>query len=191
MKLSIIELVAVLFTGVAGAASAVQAYVSWETRGEVSRAIVFAERLDACAEALAAIQPFVEKAGPEGRELVASGDADGRYSLPAYYYRVSAGTPKFDAEHMPRVERWRRASAALAIVAPNNVEERVGYFETVIAEEIEAGKYMSQAEMIAWLQKMDDEATALKEECRALLEPQRSVRGGKGGLPSLLGVGAN
>lgn len=190
MKLSFIELVAVLFTGVAGLASAVQAYVSWETRGEVSRAIVFAERLDACAEALAAIQPFAEKARPEAREVVAGGAADGQYSLPAYFYRTSAGSPVFDSEHAPRVERWRRAAAALGIVAPDSVETRVGYFDGVIAKEIEAGEYMSQAEMLAWLERMDAEAAGLKDECRALLEPQRSVRDGKGGLPSLFGGGA-
>jgi hypothetical protein len=51
-RLSFVEIIAVLFTGIAGLASAAQAYVSWETRGEVSRAIVFAERIDACAKVM-------------------------------------------------------------------------------------------------------------------------------------------
>ena len=46
-NLTVTELVAIIFAGLAGIASAVQAYVSWETRGEVSRAIVFAQRIAA------------------------------------------------------------------------------------------------------------------------------------------------
>ena len=74
--MSFIEFVAILFAAMAGLASAVQAYVSWETRGEVSRAIVFAQRIDACAKLLASIEPFVAKARSDGRAIVEGGAAD-------------------------------------------------------------------------------------------------------------------
>lgn len=170
MRLSFIELMAVMFAGMAGAASAVQAYVSWETRGEVSRAIVFAERIDACANVITAIEPFLAKARRQAREVVAGGAADGRYSLPGYYYGMSAGNAAFDAEHQPRVEAWRAASAAFIIVLPEHVRDRAEFFNTAIAEAIEAGQFMNRDEMLAWLERFETEADALAEDCRGLMD---------------------
>jgi hypothetical protein len=168
-RLSFVEIVAVLFTGVAGLASGVQAYVSWETRGEVSRAIVFAQRIDACAKVMAAIEPFVAKARPEGRAVVASGTADGQYSLPNYYYLMSSGNAAFDAKHEPLVDKWRVASAAFQIVSADRTEEVVAYFDHAITKDIPEGRYMSQAEMIMWLEKLDAQSQTLLKDCRGLL----------------------
>ncbi len=168
-NLSFVEIVAVLFTGIAGLASAAQAYVSWETRGEVSRAIVFAQRIDACAKVMAAIDPFVAKARAEGRAVMANGPPDGRYSLPAYYYGRSSGNAAFDAQHDPRVEAWRVASAAFLIVSSSGAEERVAFFDYVIIKEIEEGRFMSQKEMIGWLENMEASSRELLKDCRSLL----------------------
>ena len=169
-NLTVTEFIAILFAGLAGLASAVQAYVSWETRGEVSRAIVFAQRIDACAKVMAAIEPFVAQARPRARAVVAKGQADGRYSLPSYYYRMSAGNAAFRAKHGPRVADWRVASSALQIVTPSKKsEELITFFDNALTKEIEAGRFMNQAEMIAWLEKLEASANTLKQDCRGLL----------------------
>lgn len=168
-RLSPVELVAIIFTGVAGLGSAVQGYVSWETRGEVSRAIVFAQRIDACSQVMAAIEPFAAMARPEGRALVASGQADGQYSLPNYYYTMSSGNAAFDAKHEPLIDKWRVASAAFRIVSADRTEEVVAYFDHAITRDIPEGRYMSQAEMIAWLEKLDGQSQTLLKDCRGLL----------------------
>jgi hypothetical protein len=168
-RLSLVEVVALLFAAIAGLASGVQAYVSWDTRGEVSRAIVFAQRIDACAKVMAAIEPFVAKAGPEGRKLVAGGEADGRYSLPIYYYQMSSGNAAFDAKHEPLVDKWRVASAEFLIVSPDATEEVVRYFDHAITKEIPEGRYMSQAEMLAWLEGLEAQSQSLLKDCRGLL----------------------
>lgn len=169
-NLTVTELVAIIFAGLAGIASAVQAYVSWETRGEVSRAIVFAQRIDACSKVMAAIEPLLDKARADGRTVVAKGQPGGRYSLNRYYYQLPSGNAAFKAKHGPRVETWRKASAALQIVAPNqSMEERISYFNRAIVKDIEAGKFMSQAEMILWLETFEASAEALKRDCRGLV----------------------
>lgn len=168
--LSFVEMMALVFAGLAGIASAVQAFVSFETRGEVARAIVFAERIDACAGVMVAIEPFVAKARPEARKLVEGGDPGGRYSLPGLYYRTSSGNPAFNAAHDPLVDRWRIAYAAFSIVLPEGVRERGAFFERAIVEDVPAGAFMSQAEMLHWLEAFDREAAALKADCRSLLE---------------------
>ncbi len=168
-NLSFIEFVAVLFTGVAGLASATQAYVSWETRGEVSRAIVFAQRIDACSKVMAAIDPFLSKAKQEGRDLVASGQTDGRYSLPNYYYRLPSGNAAFNAKHGPRVDKWRVAVSAFRIVAPDGAKEQIEYFDRIITKEISEGKFMKQADLITWLETLETNSKGLAEGCRGLV----------------------
>ncbi|MBU2583383.1 MAG: hypothetical protein KJ622_16870 [Alphaproteobacteria bacterium] len=168
-SLSFVEMIALLFTGVAGLASAVQAYVSWDTRGEVSRAIVFAERIDACAKVLAAIEPFVAKARTEGRALVAKGQPEGRYSLPMYYYQQSSGNAAFEARHDPAIERWRMASAEFRIVSPDGENHAVDFFDRVITKEIEKGEFMNQIELLTWLETVDAKSQELVKGCRGLL----------------------
>ena len=170
MRLSFVEFIAVFFAALAGIASAVQAYVSWETRGEVSRAIVFAERIDACATMIAALQPFVVKARPDARARVASGAGDGRYSLPGYFYRTTSGNPGFRAAHGPRIERVRVAAAGVAIVMPPSAAERLAYFEKALGGDIPAGEFFSQGEMLAWLERLDAEVNGLTADCRGYLE---------------------
>ena len=168
-RLSFVELIAVLFTGIAGLASAVQAYVSWETRGEVSRAIVFAQRIDACSKVMASIEPFVAKARSEGRAAISGGPSLGRYSLPQYYYRRSAGNADFKAAHNPRVEKWRVASAAFLIVSPIGAKEQVAFFDRVITKEIAEGQFMNRPELITWLEKVESKALEMTKGCRSLL----------------------
>lgn len=169
MRLSFVEMIALLFTGVAGLASAVQAYVTWETRGEVSRAIVFAERIDACAKVLAAIEPIVAKARPEGRVLVRKGQPDGRYSLPMLFYQQSSGNAAFDAKHDPLINTWRIAAAEFRIVSPEETNGAVEFFEHVITKEIEQGSFMNRAEMIAWLEEVEAKSQELVKGCRGLV----------------------
>lgn len=168
-SLSFIEIIAVLFTGIAGLASATQAYVSWETRGEVSRAIVFAERIDACAKILAAIDPFVAKARSDDRKALINGQSRERYSLPRYYYGGSSGNPAFDAAHDPHVERWRVASAAFQIVSPDGADEQVAFFDQIITKEIEQGRFMDKGELVTWLDRLETKSQELTEVCRGLL----------------------
>ncbi|MGI9425205.1 MAG: hypothetical protein ACR2PA_18570 [Hyphomicrobiaceae bacterium] len=168
-SLSLVELIAVVFAGIAGLASGVQAYVSWETRGEVSRAIVFAQRIDSCAKVMAALEPFVAKARPEGRAVVAAGQANGRYSLPAYYYRQSSGNAGFRAKHGPRVEKWRVASAGYQIISPKDSAKRLAFFDRLITREIEEGRFMSQADLISWLEQLETKTTELMQDCRSFL----------------------
>ena len=169
-QLSFIELMALLFTGIAGMASAAQAYVSWETRGEVSRAIIFAQRIDACNQVLAAIDPFVSKAREDGRKLVAGDSANGRYSLPQYYYRLSSGNAAFEAKHGPRVEKWRVAAAAIRIVAPQTTEGQIEFFDKVITKEIPEGRYLTQAQFLLWLKVLENKSNELAEGCRGVLQ---------------------
>lgn len=169
-NLTVTELVAIVFAGLAGVASAVQAYVSWETRGEVSRAIVFAQRIDACSRVMAAIEPLLDKARADGRAIVAKGQPGGRYSLNRYYYKLPSGNAAFRAKHDPQVEKWRVASAALQIVAPTEgMEERITYFNRAITKDIVAGKFMSQAELLTWLETFESSAKTLKQNCRSLM----------------------
>ncbi|MEO1292946.1 MAG: hypothetical protein AAFV62_08975 [Pseudomonadota bacterium] len=168
-NLSFIEFIALLFTGVAGIASAVQAFVSYETRGEVSRAIVFSERIDACAQLLSAIDPFLEKARPEFRAKIAEREGGGRYSLPGLFYGTSAGTPAFDAAHQPRVEAWSAAWATATIVLPDPALARGDVFDALIVRDIEAGTFMNQAELLTLLERIDAEAEGLAKDCRNLL----------------------
>lgn len=181
MRLSFIELLAVFFAALAGVASAVQAYVSWETRGEVSRAIVFAERIDACAEMIAALQPFVVKARPEARARVAGGSADGRYSLPAFYYRTSSGSPAFRDAYGPQIERVRVAAAGVSIVMPASAQKHLAYFERALGGDIAEGKFFSQSEMLRWLERLEAEVDGLTAECRGYLDnPPASAGDGLG-----------
>ncbi|HKJ60986.1 MAG TPA: hypothetical protein VKA94_03190 [Hyphomicrobiales bacterium] len=168
-SLSLVEIIAVLFTGVAGLASAVQAYVSWETRGEVSRAIVFAERIDACTKMLAAIDPLLAKAQPKAREVVAKAEGDSRFSLPMYYYQQSSGNAGFDAAHRPMLDQWQVASSAFMIVNGDWADDLVAYFDTIIKSEIEEGRFMTQAEMLAWLETLEANAEQVMKGCRGLL----------------------
>jgi hypothetical protein len=168
-RLSFVEVVAVLFAGLAGLASGIQAYVSWETRGEVSRAIVFAQRIDACSRVMAAIEPFVAKARADGRALVASGGADGRYSLPILYFGQSSGNAAFDAEIAPLIDKWRVASAAFLIVTPRSTDGLVADVDKAITKDIEDGKPMSQAEVLLWLEQLDAKAQKLMQHCRSLM----------------------
>ena len=168
-RLSFVEMVALTFAGVAGLASGVQAYVSWDTRGEVSRAIVFAQRINACSKVLAAIEPFAAKARADGRAVVASGAADGRYALPTYYYGLSSGNAGFDQKHDPLIEKWQVAAAEFLIVSPGGGEELVRYFDRAITKDIPEGAYMTQAEMLLWLEKLDAQAQAMLQNCRVQL----------------------
>lgn len=188
MRLTFVEIVAMMFTAVAALASAVQAFISFETRGEVARAIVFAERIDACAAVLSTIQPLTAKAGPDSRAKVAGGAADGRYSLPGFYYRQSAGNPAFEARHGPLVESWRTAAAAFSIVMPPETAARLALFDQAITVDLPAGAFMSREEMIAWLEAVDDGAAALAEDCRALLYGSEEDEGvfGASGLSQIL-----
>ena len=167
--LSLVELVAVLFTGVAGLASAMQAYVSWETRGEVSRAIVFAQRLDACARVLAALEPFAAKTRGEARRSLERSTAENRFSLPRYYYRQSSGNPEFNAKHNPKVERWREASAALSIVSAEGTVGQLAYFDEVITKQIPEGRFMTRTQLLSWLDQFDANSQSLTKACRKLL----------------------
>lgn len=169
--LTFIEFMALVFTGVAGIASAIQAYVSYETRGEVARAIVFAERISACAGMMAAIEPFRHKASPEGRAKVEAGSGDGRYSITGLYYGQFVGSPAVEQLHGPRVQAWRDAYARVSIVLPDEVRERAEVFDQAIARDFydQALGSMAQGELVAWLERFDREAEALAEECRGLV----------------------
>jgi hypothetical protein len=129
---------------------------------------VFSQRLGACAQLIAAIEPFAAKARPDGRATV-TGRPEGRYSLPQHYYGQSSGNAAFDAKHGPLVEKWRVASAAFLIVSPRQTEERLAFFDRVITREIEEGRFMQQAEMIAWLERLEAEARQLVGDCRGLV----------------------
>lgn len=59
-KLTLTELVAIVFAGLADVASAVQAYVSWKTWGEVSRAIVVGQCIDARSKVMVVIGPLLD-----------------------------------------------------------------------------------------------------------------------------------
>lgn len=167
-RLSFIELSALMFTGVAGLGSAVQAYVSWETRGEVARAIVFAQRIDACSELMSAIEPFAAKARPEGRAMVARGAAEAQYSLPQLYYTMSSGNAAFEAAHGQHIDKWRIAAAAFKIVSTEGSEDRLAYFDNVITREISEGTFMTQSEMLIWLERLESETDKLVKSCRGL-----------------------
>ncbi|MEL6980649.1 MAG: hypothetical protein AAGM38_18555 [Pseudomonadota bacterium] len=170
MRLSFLELVAVLFAGLAGGASAVQAYVSWETRGEVSRAIVFAERIDACADVIAAMRPFAAKAGGPERQKIAASAAGGRYAPAILFYGHSTNTPGFRNAHEPRLERLRRAAAAASIVLPQDAAPLLASFETALARDIPSPEFLSQAEMLAFLERLGGEIATFTATCRGYLD---------------------
>jgi hypothetical protein len=167
--LSLVELVALLFAAIAGVASAVQAYVSWEMRGEVSRAIVFAQRIDACAKVIAAVEPFVAKARQESRKTLENSPPDGRISLPRYFYGQSSGNSAFDAKHDPSVQKWREASAAFMIVSPAGGANHIKYFDDVLTEQIPAGRFMTNSQLVAWLKQLEAKSQELTSVCRQLI----------------------
>lgn len=167
--LSMIEFMALMFTGLAGVASAVQAYVSYETRGEVARAIVFSERITACADALSAIEPFRRKAGPEWRERISNARRTGYYSLAGLYYAQTPGSPGFKAVHEPRIAAWRDAYARFAIVLPPELAASGAFFDQAITVDMAEIEGVDQATIVTWLERFDREAIALAEGCRGLV----------------------
>ena len=72
-NLTLTELVAIVFAGLADVASAVQAYVSWKTWGEVSRGIVVARCINARSKVIVATGPLLDKARADGRTIIAKG----------------------------------------------------------------------------------------------------------------------
>ncbi|MCI4661863.1 MAG: hypothetical protein MRY63_08610 [Neomegalonema sp.] len=168
-KLSFIEMIALAFTGLAGIASAVQAYVSYETRGEVSRAIVFSERIDACSDVLVAIEPFVRKAA-ETRPAIEGKPAsgEGRYSLPGLFYGQSAGSSAFKSRHEPRLQDWERAYSTFKIVLPEAFQPAGSYFNGLITRQIEDANFLDRGEMITTLREIEQQAQALTGQCRQL-----------------------
>lgn len=174
-SLTMIEIIALVFTAVAAGAAVMQSYVIWETRGEVARMIVFSERIEACAETMAALRPFTAETGPDGQERVAGGQSSGRYSLPAFFYRTSAGNPAFDAAHEPRLDRWRLAKARFDVVMPDDARETAVFLDRAIDKDIAEGAFMSQAEMLDWMRTFEQQAEGLAADCRRYSAPARAA----------------
>ncbi|MEL6318758.1 MAG: hypothetical protein AAFR16_14090 [Pseudomonadota bacterium] len=165
MRLSTIEFLALLFTGVAGAASAVQAYVSWNTRDEVSRAIVFAQQIDACANMLASIAFVTDKADAETRAQVRAADRRALYR-PEFFFGPEAMRSGVGQAHRPLVARFEVAASTFKIVMPEELEPTVVFFERVVRREVTSGGGVAPAAFAEYLAEIDRNAQVLVTACR-------------------------
>ena len=169
MRLSFIEFVALLFTGLAGLATAVQAYVSWEDRGDVAKAIVFSSRIEACADLLATLSPITEKATQTSRDALAAQDWESWQ--PALVFDVSRNPG--EAQEFARYEavlgEWRRASSAFLIVAPDPMHRFVDFFGSIIRDEAPSYDRIDNDAFLTWLAEVDSQAQDLRAACRGLV----------------------
>lgn len=166
MRLSFIELLALAFTGLAGVAASVQAYVAWQTREEVANAIIFAERIDACANMLASIEFVVDRADPESREKVAASTRP--YYRPEYFLGYDAVSNGIEPVHRPLLASFQKAASAYKIVMPAETAAAVEFFERVVRREVPAGGEVSGPDFAAYLAEIDRRAAELTAACRAL-----------------------
>lgn len=169
MRLSFVEVLALLFTGLAGLATAVQAYVSWEDRGDIAKAIVYAGRIDACADLLTTLSPITEKASDSARaDLATWGREEWQ---PAIVFDVSKnpGEEQAFARYESLLAEWRRASTAFLIIAPETMHGYVAFFGDVIRDDVATYDRISDADFMARLAEIDRQASALRAECRALV----------------------
>lgn len=170
-SLTVIEFFALFFTGVAGLAAAIQAYVTYETRGEVTRAIIFSEQINACADLMSALDPITAEATEEKRaRLLENGRPDADYFPALYYFPGGTTSEAFAQRHRDILRDWNRASAAFKIVMPQSFEPRVVFFDQVVRERMtDYGDPMNREEFVKWLERIDMEADRLVESCRGVV----------------------
>ena len=169
MRLSFIELIALIFTALAGVAASVQAFVSWNTRDEVARAIVFSERLEACADMMAAVNFVTFRSTPEARERLSNGPAANLYFTEFFlgYEAVRAGADA-SAVFRPLEARFQSAAAAYKIVMPEDLAPTIAFFERVVQIDVMNGGTLPKPEFLKYLEKVDDNAEILISACREL-----------------------
>lgn len=167
-RLTVIEVFALFFTGLAGLAAAVQAYVIYDTRGELADKMVFAQRLNVCAELLTALDPVVSMASDERRAVVLDNEQPDAAYFPAVYFFPGSASPELlEARHMDIVAKWVRAASAFVIVMPEEIRPRIAYFDRIMKEEMIAyGQPMTAADFAEWLRRIDAEAQELIASCR-------------------------
>lgn len=166
-RLSFIEVLALVFAAIAGLAASVQAYVSWVARDEVARAIIFSERIDACADMIAAIDFVARKARPEARDRLLASDRQ-TFFRPEYFLGFSAVRSDPAAVHRTAETRFQEASAAFRIVMPQELEEPTDFLAVVIQDEVLLGGEVSREDFIAYLEVIDENAKRITDACRAL-----------------------
>lgn len=168
-RLTFIEFMAMIFTALAAAATGVQAFVSWETRNEVARAIVFAERIDACTRVISAMEPLTERATVSWRESVAQSERDG--INPTLFFSPMLAAPQNGGPtlHEQMLREWKRAATAFRLVMPLEDRQQIAYFDTQLRREMVRYESIPKAEFVAWLEAVDAAAAALEERCRRLI----------------------
>lgn len=174
MRLSFIEVMALAFTGLAGAATAVQAYVSWETRGEVARAIVFSERIDACAGVLGVLDFIAAKTRSEdlARLRDAFAASDGRRVDPvmsSYFHPNGTISASAVEGQEARLAAWRFAARTYRIVMPAEAAAEVDFFDRVLSEEIWVYAPQPGDAFLARLEEFDRRIAAIDRRCRGLV----------------------
>lgn len=171
MRLSVVEISAILFAAVAALASAAQAYLTYQERGEVARAIIFAERIEACTNLLSAIEPVVSKTTPAWIERISASSSGGREFRPAvFYFPQGTGSGSGAEAHAQMLKDWAAAKSAYLIVMPESARPRVAFFDRVVQTEIyDYNNALTKPEFIAWLTSVSNEAAAIADDCRSLV----------------------
>lgn len=166
--LSTIEFFALFFTGLAALASALQAYVTYEARGEVTRALIFSEQINACADLLTALDPVVSQASEKKRQQVLDSPLDNAEFFPALHY-FPGGTvgEQFQQRHKMLVDDWVRASKTFTIVMPESFAPRIAFFDKIVKEEMtDYSAPKTREEFAEWLRRIDAEAQQLVASCK-------------------------
>ena len=166
-NLSFIEFLALVFTALAGVAASIQAYVSWQTRDEVARAIIFSERIDACADMLASIEFLADKADEDGRQAVQDSPPDHVYYTEHFlgYDAVRGDTA---AVFRPVEARFQAAAAAFKIVMPDDMTPTVEFFERVVQNDVLLGGRQDDGPFLEYLTEVDRQARMILDACRSL-----------------------
>lgn len=149
-----------MFAGLAAAATAVQAFVSWETRGEVARSVLFAQRIDACAGVLAATD-FLAPLTSADREAALRAAA-GSVSPIDYFFGQTGGGRE------AAVSEWRPAAARYRIVMPEDAQPALDRMDRAFLDDFAGQELLGAAEFAARLPGLRMLRSDLIAACRTL-----------------------
>lgn len=166
--MSAVELTAVLFAGLAAIAASVQAYFSYETRDEMARATIYAQRIDACAELLASMGYLRDGANEARRaRLAAAGDSP-RAQEDFFLFEYFSVFMDADTKNT-FLQSYRDAGNRFLVTMPEPMPARLDFFDPVVDRLANPSATMPRAEFIAWLGEIDAQIDGLVTDCRQLI----------------------
>lgn len=169
MRLSAIETIALLFTGLAASASAAQTYITFQQRDDLAQAIIFGQRIDACSEMLAAVAPLGDGATQERRARIAAGGAGTRLAYVSADYFLGGSPTDVRQRAGVVVSAYRRAATRFLITMPDAAAERTTFFDAAFARLTRAGEQTPREDFVRFLSDIDENISGLIDDCRALV----------------------